>query len=198
MEIPQQTINSFFNNAVVRDFSRDILFRVESVTFDGPGGLQLGPSDLLYAKSAKLPARSIVNQNVSYAGQKFNIPGTVDFPGSESYEMDFYCPEDSYVRELLMNESTRTFGNVFGIAGGGQGGGSIANANSRIVLLQLDKNLDPIYQYDLIGCSIRNVGEISYSIAEGTGAVVTFNVGIAYHFFERTPHSNNSVPPLNN
>lgn len=198
MEIPNQTINSFFNNAVVRDFSRDILFRIESLTIDGPGGLRLTPSDLLYAKAGKLPGRNIVNQNVSYAGQKFNIPGTVEFPGSESYEMEFYCPETSYVRELLMNESVRTFGNVFGIAGGGQNGGSIANANSRMVLLQLDKNLDPIYQYDLIGCSIRTVGEISYNIAEGNGAVVVFPVGIAYHFFERTPHGNNTIPSLNN
>jgi hypothetical protein len=188
MEIPNQTINSFFTRAVQRDFTRDYLFRIESITFDGPEGVTLGPSELLYAKSGKLPARGIVNQTVSYAGQKFNIPGASEFPGSEAYDIDFYCPEDSHIREILMNESTRTFGNIFGLAGSGSDGGSIANANSRIILLQLNKALDPIYQYDLIGCTIRNVGELSYNIAEGNGAVVSFPVTIAYHYFVRTQH----------
>lgn len=183
MDIPQQTIESFFRNAVVNDFSRDYLFRIESIVLDG--GLSMGPSAMLYAKSGKLPARKIVNHQVKYAGQTFNIPGSVEFEGSESYEIDFYCPEDSNIRELLMNESVRTFGNVLGIAGSGRNGGSIANQDSRITLLQLDKNLDPTYQYDLVGCSIRSVGDLSYGFAEGTGAVMTFNVGIAYHFFTR-------------
>lgn len=183
MDIPQQTIESFFRNAVVNDFSRDYLFRIESIVLDG--GLSMGPSAMLYAKSGKLPARNIVNHAVKYAGQTFNIPGSVEFPGSESYEIDFYCPEDSTIRELLMNESVRTFGNVLGIAGSGRNGGSIANQDSRITLLQLDKNLDPTYQYDLVGCSIRSVGDLSYGFAEGTGAVMSFNVGIAYHFFTR-------------
>lgn len=195
MDVPNQTINTFFNNAVVNDFARDFLFRVESVDFDN--GVSLSPTDLLYAKTAKLPARTIVNQEVKYAGQTFNIPGSVTFPGSESYEIEMYCPETSSVRELLMNESTRTFGNVFGIAGSGQAGGSIANANSIMTLLQLDKNLDVIYKYRLIGCSIRNVGEVSYSMAEGNGAVMSFTVGIAYHFFDRTSMGGNIVPPLN-
>lgn len=196
MEIPNQTINSFFTRAVQRDFTRDFLFRIESITFDGPEGVTIGPSELLYAKTGKLPARGIVNQNVSYAGQKFNIPGASEFPGSEAYDIDFYCPEDSHIREILMNESTRTFGNIFGLAGSGSDGGSIANANSRIILLQLNKQLDPIYQYDLIGCTIRNVGELAYSIAEGTGAVVSFPVTIAYHYFVRTQHQG-VVPTIN-
>ena len=195
MDVQNQTINTFFNNAVVNDFARDFLFRVESVNFDN--GVVLTPTDLLYAKTGKLPARTIVNQNVKYAGQNFNIPGSVEFPGSDNYEIEMYCPETSSIRELLMNESTRTFGNVFGIAGSGQSGGSIANANSIITLLQLNKNLDAIYKYRLIGCSIRNVGEVSYSIAEGTGAVMSFTVGIAYHFFDRTSLSSNIVPALN-
>ena len=196
MEIPNQTINSFFTRAVQRDFSRDYLFRIESITFDGPQGAVLTPSDLLYAKTGKLPSRNITNQTVAYAGQKFNIPGASEFPGSEGYEIDFYCPEDSNIRERLMNESTRTFGNIFGLAGSGSDGGSIANANSRIILIQLNKALDPIYQYDLIGCTIRNVGELSYTIAEGTGAVVSFPVTIAYHYFVRTQHEG-VVPTIN-
>lgn len=195
MDIPQQTIESFFRNAVVNDFSRDYLFRIESLVLDG--GLALGPSAMLYAKAGKLPARNIVNQTVKYAGQTFNIPGSVEFPGSEAYEIEFYCPEDSNIRELLMNESVRTFGNQDGVAGSGRNGGSIANQDSRITLLQLNKNLDPIYQYDLVGCSIRSVGELTYGFAEGNGAVVSFTTGIAYHFFTRGLKSGTGVVPQN-
>ena len=195
MDVPEQTINSFFNNAVIRDFSRDYLFRVDSINFDN--GALITPTGMLYAKTAKLPGRNIVNQQVKYAGQTFNIPGSVEFPGAENYSLDFYCPENSDVREILMNESTRTFGNIFGIAGSGQNGGSIANANSVITLLQLNKNLDAIFKYRLIGCSIREVGEVAYNMAEGNGAVMSFTVGIAYHFFDRQALDSTAVAPLN-
>jgi hypothetical protein len=195
MDVPNQTINSFFTRAVVNDFSRDFLFRVESIVFDQ--GVVLKPEDLLYAKTGKLPARNISNQTVKYAGQIFNIPGAHEFPGSENYEIEMYCPETSSIRELLMNESTRTFGNIFGIAGSGQSGGSIANANSVITLLQLNKNLDALFKYRLIGCSIREVGEVSYSMAEGNGAVMSFTVGIAYHFFDRQALDRSAITPLN-
>ena len=195
MDVPQQTINSFFNNAVIRDFSRDFLFRVDSINFDN--GALITPTGLLYAKTAKLPGRNIVNQEVKYAGQNFNIPGSVQFPGSDNYSLAFYCPENSDIREIFMNESTRTFGNIFGVAGSGQNGGSIANANSVITLLQLNKNLDALFKYRLIGCNIREVGEVSYSMAEGNGAVMSFTVGIAYHFFDRQALDSTAVLPLN-
>jgi hypothetical protein len=180
-----QTINQFFNRAIISDFSRDYLLRVVSINFDGPGGAILNENDLLYAKTAKLPGRDIVDQPVKYAGQTFHIPGSVEYPGSENYELEFYCPEQSQIRERLMNESHRQFGNFFGIQGSGGGGGSIASAFSKISLIQLNKNLEEVAQYDLMGANIRKVGEMQYKIAEGNGEVMTFTVGIAYHFFHR-------------
>jgi hypothetical protein len=181
----QQYITNFYQRSVIPDFSRDFLLRVLSINFDGPGGEQLSEQDLIYARTAKLPGRNIVNHEVKYAGQTFNVPGSVTYPGSDNYELEFYCSETSQIRERLMNESHRTFGNQLGIAGSGATGGSITGPNSRIVLVQLDKRLEAVCQYDLVGCSIRNVGEMSYNIADGNGAVQVFNVGIAYHFFNR-------------
>lgn len=193
MEIPELTINSFFRNAVIDDFSRDYLFRITRISFDD--GDVLDSTDLLFAKTGKLPARTIVNHQVKYAGQTFNVPGSVEFPGSESYQMDFYCPETSSIRERLMNESVRTFNNFYGIAGSGATGGSIASDNSTIELIQFNKNLDALYKYELVGCSIREVGEVAYNIAEGNGAVMSFNVGVAYHFFRRYALGSNLVEP---
>ena len=185
------TIEDFFMSAVRQDFTRDFFFRIVSIHLDGPStdeNLNLVKSDLVYAKTGKLPARIIGNAEVKYAGQLFNMPAAASFPGSDGYEIEFYCSEDSTLREILMNESTRTFGNIYGLAGSGSvfnGLGTIANERSVIILHQLNKKLQPIYEYRLIGCSIRNVGDLAYTTAEGTGQVLSFTASFAYHFFER-------------
>ena len=58
-----------------------------------------------------------------------------------------------------------------------------------LIMYQLDKQLTPVTKYTLYGISIRNVGEIAYEIAEGTGAYKTFNATFAYHYFT------NELPP---
>jgi hypothetical protein len=55
--------------------------------------------------------------------------------------------------------------------------------NSTIDLIQLDNNFERINQYQLVGVSIQSVGDISYTMSEGTGAVRTFDVTFAYHYW---------------
>jgi hypothetical protein len=189
-------IHNFFDRAVEDEFARDYLFRVTEITFDGGAvgnnlPLRVGPNDLIYAKTAKLPARTIVNHNVRYSGQNFNLPGSVEYPGSDSYTIQFYCPESLSLRELFINESVRTFNSYDGVAGSSATGGSIASKNSLIKLKTFNKNYDQTYTYTLLGCSIREVGELEYNIAEGNGAILSFNVNIAYHMFKRTAENTN-------
>jgi uncharacterized protein YdeI (BOF family) len=35
----------------------------------------------------------------------------------------------------------------------------------------------------LIGASLRNISEVSYEIADGTGEIKTFTATFAYHFY---------------
>jgi hypothetical protein len=58
-------------------------------------------------------------------------------------------------------------------------------ADAVIDLVLLDKQLERVAQYQLVGCSIRNVGNQSYN-ATGTGEVVEFTTTIAYHYFRKT------------
>ena len=39
-------------------------------------------------------------------------------------------------------------------------------------------------QLRLIGASIRDIGDLSYSISDGTGEVVSFPVSFSYHYYE--------------
>ena len=52
-----------------------------------------------------------------------------------------------------------------------------------INLTVLDKDLTPVKDIQLVGASIREIGDISYNIADGTGEVVTFPTTFAYHFY---------------
>ena len=178
MASTRQTIANFFQNAVQREFSRDILFRIININFDG--GASLTEDDMIYARSAELPGRDIVNVAAPYMGLQFNIPGVVQYPGSENYSVEFYVDAESSIREIFEQESRRVFDEATSTGEYGT-----PNANSTITLVQLDKALDPITEYKLIGASIRNVGPISYQMAEGTGQIALFTVGMSYHFFEK-------------
>jgi hypothetical protein len=171
-----QTIRGFYDRAAVADFARDYLFRVMMIR---TGTMFLGEEELVYVKTATLPGRNIENEAVKYMGMNFNIPTIATYPNSDSFTLTFYCDANSLLRERLMAESRAVFNDATST-----GTYNTPGRDSYIELLQLDKQLEPIMQYTLFGASIRNVGEIAYEIAEGTGSVKTFDVTFAYHFFE--------------
>lgn len=171
-----QTIGNFLSRAQQREFSRDILFRVLNITF--AGGATFDENDLIYVRAAKLPPRDIVNVPTPYMGLDFNIPGVTKYPGSDAYELEFYCDAQSILHNKFLTETRRVFDDATST-----GDYNISGANSTITLVQLDKNLEPVNTYKLIGASVRSTGEIQYTIAEGTGQFVTFTSVVAYHFF---------------
>ena len=54
---------------------------------------------------------------------------------------------------------------------------------SVINLVQIDKNLNDVRNIELVGASIREISDIEYSIADGTGDVLNFSTTFAYHFY---------------
>lgn len=172
-----QTIQTFFQEAIQRDFSRDFLFRVQNVNF-GPGGPVLTDNDLVYAKTASLPERTIGDIGVKYRGLEFHVPGSVTYGNAAGFSLDFYCDSDIRLREILLAESRRVFNDQTTT-----GDYRIAGAGASITLQQINKALQPVMEFKLIGCSIRQVGPVSYSMAEGSGQIATFTATMAYHYF---------------
>lgn len=172
-----QTIQSFFTEAIERDFSRDFLFRVSNVNF-GRGGPVLTDNQLVYAKGAILPERTIGDIPVKYRGLEFHVPGSVTYGSAAGFSLDFYCDADIRLREILLEESRRVFDDQ-----STTGDYNIAGKDASITLLQLDKKLQTVMEYKLIGCSIRSVGSITYDIAGGNGNVTSFTATMAYHYF---------------
>ena len=44
-------------------------------------------------------------------------------------------------------------------------------------------SLETIKTIELVGASLRTIGEIAYAIADGTGEVLNFTTTFAYHFY---------------
>ena len=175
----KQTLADFYTQAQARDFSRSNLFRVLNINF-GDGSTQvIGENDLVYAKTATLPAKSITNVTAPYMGLNFNIPGVAQYPGSDSYVINFYADAAQTIREKFLavvndtfNDATST-GNYF-----------TPKQSAVIDLLQLDKQLNKIAQYQLVGVSIREVGALSYDMTS-TGEIQAFDVTLAYHYWRK-------------
>jgi len=173
-----QNIQQFYRQAAARDFSRDFLFRVTELVLQGVN--PLGDGDLVYARTAALPGRSITNVAVPYMGLNINVPGTATYPGSDSYSIAFYLDAASNLRNYFETASRTLFDDQTSTGGYGTPG-----RESYILLEQLDKQLNPIAggKYKLNGASIRGIENIGYNMAEGTGNIVPFSVTFAYHYY---------------
>jgi len=175
-----QLITDFYRVATTREFARDFNFRVLSINTGGASTVTFDENDLVYVKTASLPGRNITNVPVPYMGLKFNVPGSVEYPGSEGYEMTFYADANSQIRQKFEQWSTDIFddsnstGNYFS-----------PKQTAIIDLVQLDSQLNKVAQYQLVGVSVRNVGPLNYTIAEGTGNVIEFTVTVSFHYWRK-------------
>ena len=171
------TIQNFFTKAAEQQFSRDFLFRIKQITLTGGFNFD-GESDLVYARTATLPGRDIDDKVVNYFGQEFHVPGRATYPNSAGYSIEFYHDENCDLRTKFEAASRTVFNNETSLGQYGMPGNE-----SVINLVQLDKQLNDVRNIELVGASIRNIGDIAYTIADGTGDVLNFSVTFAYHFY---------------
>jgi hypothetical protein len=172
------TIQTFFQQAQRRQFARDFLFRVKQINLAGNAVFN-GETDLVYARSAALPGRTIENKAVNYFGQQFNVPGKSSYDNSEGYSINFYHEENIDLRKRFEQASRAVFNNDTST-----GDYYMPGTGDTITLSVLNKDLEEISTITLVGASIRNIGEISHEIADGTGEILNFPVTFSYHFYQ--------------
>lgn len=173
-----QNIQNFYRIAADKDFSRDFLFRVTQMQLQGVPAL--GEGDLIYVKTASLPGRNIGNVAVPYMGLQLNVPGAATYPGSDAYNLSFYLDAESSLRNYFEQASRSLFDDQTSTGEYGT-----PDDDFFIQLAQLDKDLEPVSEYKLVGASLRSVSDIGYSIAEGTGATVQIDATVSYHFYTK-------------
>jgi hypothetical protein len=174
-----QNIQDFYRVATARDFARKFQFRVLQL-----GNTNFNENALVYLESASLPGRTITNQTVPFMGLNFNVPGTVTYPNSNNYTVTFRCDQNYDIRTVL---EASTFGvfNELGTEGnpGSFGDYRIPDASSLITLELLDKSLNPVRVYNLVGAYVVSVGEMQYNLGD-TGTVQTVQANLAYQYWQ--------------
>ena len=165
-------IQDFYAAAQEREFARDFQFRV----------VTLGPydeKDLLYIRTATLPGKSIQNQQVPYMGLDFNVPGSVKYDGSSSWQVTFLCDEglnirnkaEGWVKEIFNDETSS-----------GKYGVPVEVATMQL----LGKNMEAIRTYNFYGIYLQNIGDLNYD-KKGTGQPLDFQATFAYQFWRLAP-----------
>jgi len=175
-----QLITDFYRIAASREFARDFNFRVLSINTGGASTVTFDQDDLVYVKTATLPARSIKNVEVPYMGLNFNLPGAAQYPGSDAYDLTFYADAQSQIRQKFEQWSTDIFNDATST------GNYFSPKQTAIIdLVQLDNQLNSVAQYQLVGVSVRNVGPLTYNIATGTGETIEFTATVSYHYWRK-------------
>lgn len=175
-----QTIQGFYTQAQQKDFARNNLFRVLNINFGAGTDVAFDENDLVYATTAQLPGKSITNIDAPYMGLNFRVPGVVQYDGSDAYTINFRSDESYNLRNKFLQVINDTFDDA-----DSTGSYFMPSADAVIDLVLLDKELNRVSQYQLVGCSIRNVGPQEYD-ATAAGDIVVFPVTIAYHYYRQT------------
>ena len=175
-----QYIQDFYRVSAERDFARDFNFRLLSINPGPASTVTFDSDDLVYIKTATIPERNITNIAVPYMGLQFNVPGNATYPNSESYQLTFYCDENSTIRQKFEQWSRDVFNDA-----SSTGNYFSPTQNATLNLVQLDNQQNVVAQYQLVGVSVRNVGPLQYNMADGNGATVEFTVTLSYHYWTR-------------
>jgi len=173
-----QNIQNFYRAAADRDFSRDFLFRVTQMQLQGVPALT--EDQLVYARTANLPGRAIANIPVPFMGLNINVPGGATYPGSDAYALTFYLDANSELRNYFEAASRSLFDDT-----NSTGEYGTPDDDFFIQLAQLDKDLEPIAEYKLVGASLRTIEDITYNMAEGTGETAKITATVAYHYYNK-------------
>jgi hypothetical protein len=170
----EQGIRNFHEVAGRRDFFRQNLFRV--LNFGGTSFFNNG--DLLYIESTTLPSKTINNVAVPYMGLQFNVPGTVQYPNSAAWTVTMRMDANLAIREKLENWMLSIFDDR-----DSTGNYSIPEGDEGVTSLGLlDKQGTIIRKYNLYGCYITNLGEMTLNVTTA-GDIVTVPTTIAYQYW---------------
>ncbi len=168
----RQTIQNFYTQAQAKDFARNNLFRVLNINFGNGTEINFDEDDLIYAKTAKLPGKEVTSQPVPYMGLNFNVPGVTKYTGSEGYTITFRCDESYDLRNRFLQVLNDTFNDA-----DSTGNYFMPTADSVIDLALLDKELDRISQFQLVGVALKSVGELQYDVTQD-GTILDFDVSL--------------------
>ena len=163
------SIQQFYSVAQQKEFARQFQFRV----------VNLGPfdaDDLLYVQTATLPQKTVQNQTATFMGLDFNVPGSVKFDGSNSWQITFWCDEGINIRNKMENY-IKTIFDIETSTG-------LYGVPTEIATMDLlGKNKETVRRYDFVGLYPISVGALEYNITSA-GEIMTVQCTFAYQYWQ--------------
>ena len=175
----QQNIQSFYAAAQSHDFARQHLFRVTNINTNNQS-IQFDTDDYLYITTASLPKRSIKNIKLPYMGLGFNIPGTAEYPGNESWNVTFRMPADLSIREKLEAWTQYIFDDE------NSTGAYELGALGTLDLALYNKAGNAIRSYKLEGVFCVSLGDYNLDVKSG-GDIIEQSATLAYQYWRANP-----------
>lgn len=179
-----QGLQDFYFQAQQRGFARDFQLRVVQI-----GGSALSDNDFVMIKSTTLPGRDTTTHQVPFMGVAFQLPGAPIFKGADGWNVKFNATQDFLIRNefetLQLNIFDEQGSGAIGV--GGVGDLSLPGFDRNIQLDLIDDQLNTIRSYYLIGCFIKSISDINYSL-QGAGAPVEFDAVLSYQYWTRSPN----------
>ena len=168
-----QSIQDFYRVSQERGFARDFMMRVRAIGDD-----TFNEDDFVYITTKKLPDRVIYNQQATYHGLKFNMPGTVDYKGSDAWAVKFHNDRNGIIRRKLEDwqinkvfDDATTTGDL-----------SLRGTDKVIQLDLIDESQNILNTYKLYSAYLVGLGEVEYD-AQGEGKILDFEATLAYSFW---------------
>ena len=179
------SIRSFYTTAYANDFARQFQFRLldfGNINFNAT-------THLMYVETASLPGRAINNVPVPYMGMTFNTPGTVTYPGSDSWNVTFRCDEKYNIRSALESANFALFDDA--TSAGTYG---MPDEGVTLTMALLGKRPGEIVRtYTLFGVWVKSLADSAYDVKD-TGTVQTIQATLAYQFWRSGGQQPNTRP----
>ena len=161
----------FYTSVKTAGFSKDYLGKVSLLDFSYLNEeFYLDSEDLLYVKDFTLPG--IVVEETSVKIHDYIVKSTANtLYNKNNIDITFYTDQFYYIRDLFekiiyaqKNNSTTVDKNT---------------QYSNLILTILNENLDPIYDFDILGAKVLGISPVTYNLA-GNGNIQELKLTFAY------------------
>lgn len=174
-----QTIGTFIQTATKRDFQRNNLFRIMSLSCRN---LTLVEEDLVYAKGGKIPGRETpVGDNVKYMGMTLPYTkSTVTYTGNTDYQITFYMDANTELAQKFERASRQAFNDL-----STTGDWRFPSLADKMVVAVLNNKLEPTDYIEFYGVSFVKFDEVEFQVADGDGSAIEIPCHISYLYYKR-------------
>jgi hypothetical protein len=167
-------LTRFYNIANAEGFSKDYLGRIDMLDFSYLGeGLDLDIDSLTYVKDFTLPGATVEIANIKLLNFLFKNPSNTIY-NQNNIEITFFVDQSFYLREFfeqILNRQKNT---------------KLAPNSTNIILVIVDENNNPVYEYYINGVTVAGLNPVTYD-KSGSGTVQTLKVSFAYTSYETKP-----------